>query len=156
MVFHHTIISSLYNRIDASHTFGTTCCLIVSFDNGHSKDKYKNKYKNLTVLSSTVNIDIGTKVEIQVKIVQGRISFSSLHSPGASSCFLHSIQPFFLVKDWIGWCSCHTSKKAESLETLSPQIFWIFRKILGWEREINTAPKPSPEVAPSKMEVAPS
>ena len=65
-----------------------------------------NKYKNLTVLSSTVNIDIGTKVEIQVKIVQGRISFSSLHSPGASSCFLHSIQPFFLVKDWIGWCSC--------------------------------------------------
>ena len=93
MVFHRTIISSLY---DASRTFGTTCCLIVSFDNGHSKDKYKNKYKNLTVLSSTVNINIGTKVEIQVKIVQGRISFSS---PGASSCFLHSIQPFFLVKD---------------------------------------------------------
>ena len=47
-------------------------------------------------------------------------------------------------------------KKGEFLEILSPQIFWIFRKILGWEREINTAPKPSPEVAPSKMEVAPS
>ena len=97
MVFHRTIISSLY---DASRTFGTTCCLIVSFDNGHSKDSFEfNKYKNLTVLSSTVKIDIGTKVEIQVKIVQGRISFSSLHSPGASSCFIHSIQPFFLVKD---------------------------------------------------------
>ena len=37
-----------------------------------------------------------------------------------------------------------------------PAGFWIFRKILGWEREIDSAPKPSPEVAPSKMEVAPS
>ena len=58
-----------------------------------------NKYKNLTVLSSTVKIDIGTKDEIQVKIVQGRISFFSLRSPGSSSCFIHSSQPFFLVKD---------------------------------------------------------
>ena len=39
----------------------------------------------------------------------------------------------------------HTSKKAEFLETLSPQIFWIFRKILNWERKINTAPKSSPK-----------
>ena len=39
----------------------------------------------------------------------------------------------------------HTSKKAEFLETLSPQIFWIFRKILNWERKITTAHKPSPK-----------
>ena len=46
-------------------------------------------------------------------------------------------------------------QKAGDCGDISPQFFWIFRKILGWEREINTAPKPSPEVAPSKMEVAP-
>ena len=50
----------------------------------------------------------------------------------------------------------HTCKKREIPEIYLRKLFWIFRKILGWEREINTAPKPSPEVAPSKMEVAPS
>ena len=50
----------------------------------------------------------------------------------------------------------HTCKKREIPEIYLRNFFWIFRKILGWEREINTAPKPSPEVAPSKMEVAPS
>ena len=50
----------------------------------------------------------------------------------------------------------HTCKKRENAEIYLRNFFWIFRKILGWEREINTAPKPSPEVAPSKMEVAPS
>ena len=50
----------------------------------------------------------------------------------------------------------HTCKKREIAEIYLHNFFWIFRKILGWEREINTAPKPSPEVAPSKMEVAPS
>ena len=50
----------------------------------------------------------------------------------------------------------HTCKKREIAEIYLRNFFWIFRKILGWEREINTAPKPSPEVAPSKMEVAPS
>ena len=40
-------------------------------------------------------------------------------------------------------------QKAGDCGDISPQFFWIFRKILGWEREINTAPKPSPEVAPS-------
>ena len=50
-------------------------------------------------------------------------------------------------------------QKAGDTCDISPihrKFFWIFRKILGSEREINTAPKPSPEVAPSKMEVAPS
>ena len=46
-------------------------------------------------------------------------------------------------------------QKAGDSWEISPQMFWIFRKISGWEREINTAPKPSPEVAPSKMELAP-
>ena len=50
----------------------------------------------------------------------------------------------------------HTCKKREIAEIYLHKNFWIFRKILGWEREISTAPKPSPEVAPSKMEVAPS
>ena len=50
----------------------------------------------------------------------------------------------------------HTCKKREIAEIYLRKFFWIFRKILGWEREINTAHKPSPEVAPSKMEVAPS
>ena len=50
----------------------------------------------------------------------------------------------------------HTCKKREIAEIYLRNFFWIFRKILGWEREIYTAPKPSPEVAPSKMEVAPS
>ena len=50
----------------------------------------------------------------------------------------------------------HTCKKLEIAEIYLRNFFLIFRKILGWEREINTAPKPSPEVAPSKMEVAPS
>ena len=50
----------------------------------------------------------------------------------------------------------HTCKKREIVEIYLRKFFWIFRKILGLEREINTAPKPSPEVAPSKMEVAPS
>ena len=36
------------------------------------------------------------------------------------------------------------------------KFFGISAKILGRECEINTAPKPLPEVAPSKMEVAPS
>ena len=40
-------------------------------------------------------------------------------------------------------------QKAGDRGDISPQFFWIFRKILGWEREINTAPKPLPEVAPS-------
>ena len=48
----------------------------------------------------------------------------------------------------------HTCKKREIVEIYLRNFFWIFRKI-GWECEINTAPKPSPEVAPSKMEVAP-
>ena len=52
--------------------------------------------------------------------------------------------------------SIHTCKKREIPEIYLLNFFWIFRKILGWERKINTAPKPSPEVAPSKMEVAPS
>ena len=50
----------------------------------------------------------------------------------------------------------HTCKKRGIAGIYPRNFFWIFRKILGWEREINTAPKPSPEVAPSKMEVAPS
>ena len=50
----------------------------------------------------------------------------------------------------------HTCKKREIPEIYLRKFFWIFHKILGWEREIYTAPKPSPEVAPSKMEVAPS
>ena len=50
----------------------------------------------------------------------------------------------------------HTCKKREIVEIYLRKYFWIFRKILGWEREINTGPKPPPEVAPSKMEVAPS
>jgi len=54
------------------------------------------------------------------------------------------------------WYFGHTCKKREIPEICLRNFFWIFRKILGWEREINTAPKPSPEVAPSKMEVAPS
>ena len=49
----------------------------------------------------------------------------------------------------------HTCKKREIAEIYLRKFFWIFCKILGREREINTAPKPSPEVAPSKMEVAP-
>ena len=49
----------------------------------------------------------------------------------------------------------HTCKKREIAEIYLRNFFWIFRKNLGWEREINTAPKPSHEVAPSKMEVAP-
>ena len=43
----------------------------------------------------------------------------------------------------------HTCKKREIVEIYLRNFFWIFRKILGWECEINTAPKPSPEVAPS-------
>ena len=50
----------------------------------------------------------------------------------------------------------HTCKKRGIAGIYPCKFFWIFRKILGWEREINTAPKPSPEVATSKMEVAPS
>ena len=50
----------------------------------------------------------------------------------------------------------HTCKKREIPEIYLRNFFWIFCKILGWDRKINTAPKPSPEVAPSKMEVAPS
>ena len=50
----------------------------------------------------------------------------------------------------------HTRKKLEIAEIYLRNFFLIFRQILGWEREINNAPKPSPEVAPSKMEVAPS
>ena len=50
----------------------------------------------------------------------------------------------------------HTCKKRVIPVIYHRNFFWIFRKILGWERKINTAPKPSPEVAPSKMEVAPS
>ena len=46
------------------------------------------------------------------------------------------------------------AKSGRYLRYISANFFWIFRKILGWEREINTAPKPSPEVALSKMEVA--
>ena len=37
-------------------------------------------------------------------------------------------------------------QKAGDTCDISPQIFLDFRKILGCEREINTAPKPSPEV----------
>ena len=43
----------------------------------------------------------------------------------------------------------HTCKKRVIPVIYHRKFFWIFRKILGWEREINTAPKPSPEVAPS-------
>ena len=46
-------------------------------------------------------------------------------------------------------CATHTCKKREIAEIYLRNFFWIFRKILGWEREINTAPKPSSEVAPS-------
>ena len=42
-----------------------------------------------------------------------------------------------------------TCKKREIAEIYLRNFFWIFCKILGWEREINTAPKPLPEVAPS-------
>ena len=35
--------------------------------------------------------------------------------------------------------SSHTWEKGVMLVILSPQIFWIFRQILGWERDINTA-----------------
>ena len=50
----------------------------------------------------------------------------------------------------------HTCKKWVIPEIYHRKFFRIFRKILGWECEINTAPKPLPEVAPSKMKVAPS
>ena len=43
----------------------------------------------------------------------------------------------------------HTCKKRVIPVIYHRKFFWIFRKILGWEREIKTAPKPSPEVAPS-------
>ena len=70
-----------------------------------------------------------------------------------SYCRTQKIVQFFC---WV-WCvSVHTCKKREIPEIYLRNFFGIFRKILGWEREINTAPKPSPEVAPSKMEVAPS
>ena len=49
----------------------------------------------------------------------------------------------------------HTCKKRVIPVIYHRKFFWIFRKILSREREINTAPKPSPEVSPSKMEVAP-
>ena len=62
MVFHRTIISSLYHE---SRTFGTTCCLIVSFDNGHSKDKYKNKYKNFLVQLSTLILELKLKFKLK-------------------------------------------------------------------------------------------
>ena len=55
----------------------------------------------------------------------------------------------------IWWAKHHTCKKRVIPVIYHCRFFWIFRKILGWEREINTAPKPSPEVAPPKMEVAP-
>ena len=45
----------------------------------------------------------------------------------------------------------HTCKKREIPEIYLRNFFWIFRKILGWECEIITAPKPSPEVAPSQF-----
>ena len=45
----------------------------------------------------------------------------------------------------------HTCKKRVIVVIYHRKFFWIFRKILGWEREINTAPKPSPEVAPSQF-----
>ena len=32
---------------------------------------------------------------------------------------------------------CHTCKKLEIVEIYLRNFFWIFRKILGWEREIN-------------------
>ena len=50
----------------------------------------------------------------------------------------------------------YMQKAGDTWDIYLRKFFWIFRKILGWERKINTAPKPSPEVAPSKMEVAPS
>ena len=49
----------------------------------------------------------------------------------------------------------HTCKKRGIAGIYPRNFFWIFRKILGLERKISTAPKPSPKVAPSKMEVAP-
>ena len=59
------------------------------------------------------------------------------------------------VFEYSGIAVCHTCKKRVIPVIYHRNFFWIFRKILGWECEINTAPKPSPEVAPSKMEVAP-
>ena len=47
------------------------------------------------------------------------------------------------------WGSGGACKKRVIHVIYHRNFFWIFRKILGWEREINTAPKPSPEVAPS-------
>ena len=64
-------------------------------------------------------------------------------------------QSWLLLDLILGWVLSYMQKAGDTCD-ISPQFFWIFRKILGWEREINTAPKPSPEVAPSKMEVAPS
>ena len=66
--------------------------------------------------------------------------------------FAHSVD--FISYTYSSWG--HTCKKREIPEIYLRNFFGIFRKILGWEREINTAPKPLPEVAPSKMEVAPS
>ena len=47
------------------------------------------------------------------------------------------------------------AKSGRYLRYISAKFFGFSAKILGRECEINTAPKPSPEVAPSKMEVAP-
>ena len=47
------------------------------------------------------------------------------------------------------------AKSGRYLRYISANFFGFSAKILGRECEINTAPKPSPEVAPSKMEVAP-
>ena len=68
------------------------------------------------------------------------------------------IDPVYVIHpiNHFGRSTCHhTCKKREIVEIYLHNLFWIFRKILGWECEINTAPKPSPEVAPSNMEVAP-
>ena len=85
------------------------------------------------------------------------------------TCMCHSLDIFrssssrssWMLKYSIGWRAQiaqieHTCKKREIAEIYLRKFFWIFRKSLGREREIDTAPKPSPEVAPSKMEVAPS
>ena len=62
----------------------------------------------------------------------------------------------FIVADFRSLCWWNHTCKKRGIAGIYPRNFLlIFRKILGWEREINTAPKPSPEVAPSKMEVAP-
>ena len=72
---------------------------------------------------------------------------------------LSRVQPEIISSSWTAtYCKKakgHTCKKREIVEIYLRNFFWIFRKILGWKCEINTAPKPSPEVAPSKMEVAP-